>query len=201
MNGDLLIDVSSVLPYLEQKVRGFFGKDAESEEWARKIRDMTRMATEHAAYVQCVGMHTPIPIQKIYQPSRLRLGRSGTFPVDLNSLSEGLDGAVVFAGPGQGKTMLLHSIYTILAKDKDRTPVLFTLRWEGAPDDLVAFVDRLSRQDGGKQRLVLLVDGYDEITVEERQAVSKSLLLFQSLQRGPFLLTCRTFYDVYDLQA
>jgi hypothetical protein len=35
----------------------------------------------------------------------------------------------------------------------------------------------------------------------ERQLVSRALLLFQSLHAGPFLLTCRKLYDVYDLKC
>lgn len=59
MSGDVKIDVGGLLPYLEQRVLGFFGKDAGSQEWARRIREMTRVAAEHAAYVQCFGMHKP----------------------------------------------------------------------------------------------------------------------------------------------
>ncbi len=201
MNGDVKIDVGGLLPYLEHKLRGLFGKDAESVGWAQKIKDMARRATEHAAFVQCIGMHTPIPIERIYQPSRVRrFSASSTLVRNAGDLLSGSNGSLVFAGPGQGKTTLLHSLYMSLAAQKDRTPVLFTLRWEGAVGDLGAFVDRLA-QHGTKQELVLLVDGYDEVSEKEREEVSRALLLFTSLERGPFILTCRTLYTVYDIKC
>src|ERR1035438_8526689 len=52
----------------------------------------------------------------------------------------------------------------------------------------------------GKE-IILLVDGYDEIAEDERKRVSQALLLFASSESGHFYLTCRTFYDVFELKA
>ena len=73
-------------------------------------------------------------------------------------------------------------------------------------DDLEEFVRRCGiggRFDklAKKAMPVLLVDGYDEISTADRHRVSEALTEFQSLKKGCFYLTCRSFYDVYDLRA
>lgn len=67
------------------------------------------------------------------------------------------------------------------------------------------FVDYLSSSTTARElqktRILLFVDGYDEIALDERHQVSQSLLLFSALNMGNFYLTCRTFYDVFDIRA
>lgn len=146
-------------------------------------------------------MHTPIPIDKIYQPARLTVKLPGATPISTHELLQEGGDAVIFAGPGRGKTTLLHHIYVTLAESQSVVPVLFTLRWPGAPSDLADFVEHLSLASRSKRKVIFLVDGYDEITPSDRQLVSRALLLFQSLKVGQFFLTCRTFYEVSDLKC
>jgi hypothetical protein len=112
---------------------------------------------------------------------------------------------IIFAGPGRGKTTLLNWLLLQLLKRRDQTALLFLLRTENAVTELTEFVERLAagsktgipRQD----RIILLVDGYDEIDERQRKSVSDALVLFRSLSHGNFYLTCRSFYEVYDLKV
>jgi hypothetical protein len=96
-------------------------------------------------------------------------------------------------------------MYMQLFRSKDIVPLLFTLRWPGAVSDLEALIEELQRGhdpgSGKNKRIVLLVDGYDEIHESERQRVSKALILFSSFSLGNFYLTCRSHYYVYDIKC
>jgi hypothetical protein len=201
MSGDISIDLGSALSYLEQRILGLFGKDAAGLDWQNRLKDMIRLSAEQARQVQCVGMHTPIPIERIYQPTRLKRSDRPDHEVDAGTLATIGKDSLIFAGPGWGKTTLLHHLYCELALRQDITPILFTLRWPGVPKDLAEFIERLAHSSSTGKAVLLLVDGYDEISEEERQDVSRALVLFQSLKRGTFLLTCRTFYHVYEIKA
>ncbi len=229
MAGEISIDVGSAVPYLVNSLLGFFHKDVASEEWRKQLISLVRRSLDRASWVQCVGMDRPIPIQNIYQPSRLvrfSLNNSSRHqqwfytpakqvPDNFNFhelVKQNID-AVVFAGPGRGKTTLLHSMYVALYRSPEYIPLLFTLRDADGVKTLEEFIEQLG--DGRNPRvpkidsdraaknkdaiLLLLVDGYDEISIAERKRVSLALLHFRSLRRGCFIVTCRTFYDVYDL--
>jgi hypothetical protein len=202
MNGDVSFDLGSALPYLEHRILSLFGKDAASIEWQNRLKNILRLSAAQASHVQCVGMHTPIPISEIYQPTRLTLSASkDRAERDADDLLAAGQDAIILAGPGWGKTTLLHHLYCSLVKSSEFTPILFTLRWSGVSQDLIDFVDKLARSLSSNKKVILLVDGYDELSEEDRQNVSRALLLFHSLDRGMFLLTCRSFYQVYELKA
>jgi hypothetical protein len=147
---------------------------------------------------------------RIYQPTRLSLESPKTIPKTRDTtdfwsvLNEETD-TVIFAGPGHGKTTLLHWVYYKLFQDKSWFPLLYTLRWPNAVADLEEFVRELgnskAHQRLRKTRIVLLVDGYDEISLEERKLVSAALREFSNLKLGNYYLACRTFYDIIDLKA
>jgi hypothetical protein len=168
---------------------------------------MARMSFEQSAQVQCVGMAKPVPIDKIYQPTRLiRRARLGTEEeIEFEQLLGEDADAIIFAGPGWGKTTLLHWTYHSLAQGTTFAPLLFTLRRPEAIGSLLSLVDRLERGRksglGHSAKLVLLVDGYDEVAREKRQEVSGALMRFRGMKIGRFYLTCRSFYDIYDLTA
>jgi hypothetical protein len=202
------IDLGSALPYLEERLLGFVGKDPVSNEWKRSVERLTRLSVEQSAFVQCVGMAAPIPIAEIYQPTRLiRPALSGgqEEQIDFKHVLEEKSDAVIFAGPGRGKTTLLHWIYNTLAGSSEYVPLLFTLRGRNACDTLTDFVQMLEQvrkpTKSKRHRLVLLVDGYDEVTESKRRVVSEALLTFRSLKLGNVLLTCREYYDIYDFKA
>jgi replication-associated recombination protein RarA len=113
----------------------------------------------------------------------------------------GTDG-IIYAGPGRGKSTLMNWLYVQLQRDSEYCPFLFILRTEDAVSDLKDFVEhvvskRLRTAKG--HRPLLLVDGYDEVSEDERKVVSAALMEYRATGSGNFFLTCRTFYDVYDL--
>lgn len=76
---------------------------------------------------------------------------------------------VVFAGPGWGKTTFLHHVFRRKLADVATQTVLVTLRRETAIHDL----ELLSRywfthRSEKARRVLLLVDGYDEISLADR---------------------------------
>jgi hypothetical protein len=239
MNGDISIDVGSAVPYLTDRVLSLFHKDLASQEWQAQVRTLVRSSFERASSIQCVGMDRPIPISRIYQPSRLTRGAwasstaismdSRTVWTPSGSMGRSLEAdlrfqdliklevdAVVFAGPGRGKTTLLRSMYMELSSCPEFIPLLFVLRDVNGVDTLEAVVGQLtagrklrgakdrSKRENEKQKdahIILLIDGYDEISVADRKRVSHALLTFRATEQGHFFLTCRTFYDVFDLDG
>ncbi|MCW5982733.1 MAG: hypothetical protein KIT09_31885 [Bryobacteraceae bacterium] len=148
-------------------------------------------------------MPNPIPIRAIYQPLNLvvTMGEKKV-KYELTQLLYDKS-TIIFAGPGRGKTTLLHWAYNYLLETATYLPVLFTLRWPDGVEVLCDFVRNLAlgRSAGRAKSLILLVDGYDEINEKERQRISRALLEFNSLGVGSFFLTCRSYYDVYDLKV
>jgi hypothetical protein len=203
MGDGFSIDMGSALPYIVESVLKMFGKDAASAHWRSRLTQLIKLSLQEASLVQCVGMPEPIPIERIYQKTTIRLPY-GDKTVDIDWLIKQGQDALIFAGPGCGKTTLLHWTYIRLLRDPKYLPLLFTLRWHDAFDDLYNLVSQLQsgRTAAPKEKtLVLLVDGYDEIKEEQRKRVSQVLMLFASLGVGTFYLTCRSHYNVYDLKC
>ena len=205
MSEGLTIDVGSVYPFLEERVLTLFGKDASSKEWLRTLQKLVRTSATESAYIQCVGMPKPIPIGELYQPTQLvrHSGKGNEEQIEFDELIRERSDAIIFAGAGWGKTTLLHWIYQRMAKSEEIIPVLFTLRRPDVIDTLEMFVTQLESGRNLKKRRtsLVLVDGYDEIDRERRLRVSAVLERYRSLDMGPFFLTCRPYYDVYDLSA
>jgi predicted NACHT family NTPase len=203
MDDGVSIDVGSALPYVVDSLFSLFGKDVASKEWKAKLDQWMKLSVAQASTVQCVGMSEPIPIRQIYQRTTIYVpGKFTTIDI-IQMLSQGKDFSI-FAGPGWGKTTLLHWIFITLLEDSNYLPLLFTLRWDTAVDYLDEFVKELQRNKGRKphgKQIALLVDGYDEINMKQRRKVSESLALFSSLELGNFYLTCRAHYDIYDLKC
>jgi len=202
--GDVSLDFGSLASFVEDHVLKFFGKDPETAEWNSRLSRRLRLSIQHAQSVQCVGMAWPVNIQSIYQPLDLHQKDSNR-SLSIWDLFERLSSAVIFAGPGFGKSTLLSFVCIRLLEKRQRTPFLFLLRSAQAVDDLEEFVRRLSAGKRPKELAkagipVLLVDGYDEISTADRLRVSEALTEFSSLKIGPYYLTCRSFYDVYDCE-
>jgi hypothetical protein len=226
--GDAGINVSfgDCLPYLEQRFREMIGKDAATLDTAAWFTNLQKTAMIQAKYVYCVGMHHPLPFESIYQPTRLRVGgvestsKSESFyheddasrsillakkleqrSMSINAFLESRDDAIIYAGPGWGKTTFLHHIFRHYASNKTVLPILITLRRPTAVKDLERLVDTVSKIQSKqhKSRTLLLVDGYDELSVQARRRVSEALLRYQGLAVGSFFLSCREYYDVLQL--
>ena len=207
MGEGVSVDLGSALPYLEDRLMRLFGKDAATKDWNDRLTRRMRRAGDQAARVQCIGMDRPISIANIYQPLRLRTHSEWTQKplfTDLFTLLDKESDAAIFAGPGRGKTTLVSWVFLELLKRQTCARLLFFLRMEGATEELVELVDHLRRgklpQVAKKDRVILLVDGYDEIDEARRKVVSNALADFRACGAGNFYLSCRTFYDVYDLK-
>jgi hypothetical protein len=202
----------AVLLYLEDRIKGVFGHDAETKDWNDRLGRRMLLAAEQARFVKCVGMDRPNPIDEIYQPIGLRTAPSERYKralqTDVWKLLDfrddktneiGRDG-IIFAGPGRGKSTLLNWLFMQLRTRPECAPFLFLLRTDSAVSELTEFVRRIaSRQQKLGQRPILLVDGYDEIDEAGRKTTSSALMEFKAMSVGTFFLTCRTFYDVYEL--
>jgi hypothetical protein len=216
------IDPAKSLEFLGTLFLKMTGHDALSKWFA----DLQKIAIVQSSEVQCMGMHHPLKINQIYQPTRLivtglpdstrgqifnpedKVGRS--FAQDeairerVISVAKFLDrreSAIVKAGPGWGKTTFLHHVYLRLLWEKKCLPVLISLRRESAVQDLEKFVGAVDKLKCKEEHVFLLVDGYDEVSVEQRKRVSESILKYKALKIGCFYLTCRDHYPVYDIAA
>lgn len=222
------IPIGDCLPYLELKFKEMIGKDPESIDAAAWLSSLQKTAMVQAKHVYCVGMHSPLPFEAIYQPTRLRVAgaeeasRSESFYHEDDAIRSMLEGrklqqrsvtidtflassesAIIYAGPGWGKTTFLHHIFRRYASDKAVLPILITLRRPTAVKDLERFVETASKIQSKqhKSKTLLLVDGYDELSLNDRRRVSEALLKYQALGIGSFLLSCREYYQVFHLAA
>lgn len=216
---------ASALTYLGNKAKSLFGKDSASMDFAAWLEDLQSTAITQARSVKCVGMHKPIEFHSIYQPTSLvirsPLGTRDTYAhqdrvsrsiaashamaykaINIEDFLSREDDAIIYAGPGWGKTTFLHYIYRRYVNSVDVYPLLITLKRPTAVDDLNRFVSSVGKiAKKQKQQVLLLVDGYDEIPLAQRKLVSEFLLRFQGLAVGKFYLTCREYYDVVNLSA
>lgn len=202
------IDLGSAIPYLVESVKGWFEKDKESLSAEERFTRIFRLGLDVSSSIRCLGMWQPIPITDIYQQTRLRANPPSLHEkhdaTDIWALIDRGESAIIHAGPGDGKTTLMHWTFVQLASPhRQRVPLLIPLRWPGALSDLQGAINALAhgkaRREAKRKPLVLLVDGYDEVSKEQRREVSKLLMEYRSLRCGPLYLTCRSHYSVYDL--
>jgi hypothetical protein len=214
------IDLGSLIPYVVEGFLEMIGKDSGATELREWFQAVQQIGVQESAVVMAIGMHAPLPIDVIYQPTRL-VWQTPYLTVDLPTgerreielpdrpvtpdrfLSMSVN-AIVFAGPGWGKTTFLHHVFMKTLREKKDIPVLFTLRRPGGLADFRQFVDcvlKLKKRTSRDRKFLLLVDGYDEVSTSDRKAVSDALLRFKASSVGNYLLTCRDFYDVYELTA
>lgn len=204
MGNTVSFDVGAAIPYMVEQVLLLLRQDAASLEWKRRLERSIRLATLTARSVQCIGMAQPVPLGLLYQPLTILVPHGKEFEaVTYHGLLHRVSAAAIFAGPGWGKTTLLHWMYLQLVASDDYLPLLLPLRWQNAVSDLSDLVEALEAgrriPNKGQKHIVLLVDGYDEIPEHERRSVSAALNAFRSLEIGSFYLTCREYYDLIDL--
>jgi hypothetical protein len=217
---NLNIDVDKLLSKAWNKFLAIFGKDDRTQELKGWLEEHIRTAFLESRDVQCVGMHTPVLISEIYQPTRLVRRQPETISVlsgtrawdapepDVVTVDRFLmerRNSVITAGPGWGKTTLLHAVFLhfLLAVDDRVLPILITLRLKSAVPELAMFVEKLKeiKVQRPDQRILLLVDGYDEIPADARMKVSELLLKFTVRNVGEYYLTCRDYYEIFDLKV
>lgn len=217
---NLDVNIDNLLGKLWDRFLSIFGKDADTKELKRWLEERTRIAFLQSRDVQCIGMHNPVLLSDIYQPTVLVRERPQTIRdqagrrqweardseiVPVERFLKQRENSVVTAGPGWGKTTFLRAVFLhFLLRDADSVfPILFTLRDSEAIPQLKMFVGKVSEiktQNSGR-RLFLLVDGYDEVPVESRKLVSEALLKFSVRNVGHYILTCRDHYEILDLAA
>lgn len=190
----------------EQRILGWFAKDALSKKRQLLFRRLVREGTYAAGQIQCVGMPRPIDIDSIFQPTALYLQGDTTATGLLELLDNRFD-AAIFARPGGGKTTLLHWAYLHILRNPNRhgttyLPLLFTLKDDqslGMLFDIVDMCEAGNIPELKKVIPVLFLDGYDEVSTETRKLISKSIMRFASLKCGRYYLSCRTYYTILDL--
>ena len=214
------IDLGDSLPYLEQRFLQIFGKDQATQEACEWFKALQNTAVIQTSHVHCIGALRPLPFDKVYQPTRLTYKRSHSssaesfayenrisrsivaekmqieVSITVDELLSSHEDVIIYAGPGWGKTTFLHHIYRRFTKNAIVLPVLITLRRETAVEDLRRFVETASKIQKRQHisRILLLVDGYDELQIQQRRSVSESLLRYQAIGIGNFILSCRDYY-------
>jgi hypothetical protein len=224
---ELYTSVSAALSSAEAKFLELFGGANQVEELAEWFKRLQDTALTQTAYVQCLGMRKPLPFDSIYQPTRVivapdddtsnesyswgdRVSRSilrgrafNEQPITIDQFLQRDQDALILSGPGWGKTTFLHHIFRLTLRKDDVLPVLITLRRPNAVSDLEKYVEACSSIQKKQHRActLLLVDGYDEVSTDERKRVSEALLRYQAGRAGKFYLTCREYYHVSHLNA
>jgi hypothetical protein len=209
MNGDVSFDVGSAIPYLVDSLKSLFGKDSLSVSARHRFEHLSKISIDIASHVQCIGMWKPIPISKIYQQTRLYdspvyNNEEEIKYIEISRIIENDENIVVTAGPGDGKTVFTHWIFMHLINVKKYTPMLFTLRLPDSISSLEIFIEDLKNVkyfSTKNTKIILLIDGYDEVGKKDREKISGILRVFRSLRIGKFILTCRSHYELFDLQA
>lgn len=208
-------DVKATVSSVVDSCKKFLDKDAESVALFGWLEGRTRLSSNIASSVWVVGMRQSIPLNLIYQPTRLQMAFSrtvtdgqgrewGTLEPKALSVDEFLQERhswVVTAGAGFGKTTFLNSLFKRLASSSSITPLLFTLRESDEMMALEEFTEKapvLAKKLKGKT-LLALVDGYDEISTESRHRVSTFLKKLTVDRSANYVLTCRDHYDIYAL--
>jgi hypothetical protein len=123
---NLDINLDTLLSKVWDKFLSVFGKDADTVERKNWVEQLTREAFLQARDVQCVGMHTPVLLSEIYQPTRLLRGHHETITalmtgrawdaprldvVSMERFVRQRTSSIITAGPGWGKTTLLHAVF------------------------------------------------------------------------------------------
>ena len=211
------VNLTESLPFLWDKFLSILGKDAATKDLESWFYELQRIGWNDAATVQYIGMHTPLELSDIYRPTKLQWqtlllvmeNSAGervnvslpTHPIDPHEFMNMNVHAAIIAGPGWGKTTFLHYAFLTFIKSKKTLPLLITLRRNGSVKDLARLVDALGSAPKMMRGMLvlLLVDGYDEISLENRKKVSISLNKFKALRLGRLYLSCREFYDLVDL--
>jgi hypothetical protein len=202
--GSIADDPATLSIDIESRLRQFFTSDAATGAVIERVAQTVGVAVREAYFASCVGLPFQIPLSEIYQASRLYRedeqdqGAAGDF------LEPERD-RLVLAGPGLGKTTLLNYVLIEVGTRRGWLPLLFVLRLEGVLPTLLEFMSALrSHKDRGLipgAPVLLLVDGFDEISLGDRHDLVKSLREFQRLHYGHFYLSGRLNYELGPLNS
>ena len=80
------VDVGSLFPYFEEKLRSWFRLDAAHRQAREFLTAQLRGMTHDAQLVQIIGMDRPVSTIEIYQPTRLLQRREKSKSVDFATI-------------------------------------------------------------------------------------------------------------------
>jgi hypothetical protein len=196
-------EIDTLSEEIHVRLRHFFGESFPLLTAVEVVAKLVRQSLQEAYFVPCVGLPFRIPLLEIFQLSRVYDQRQQD--VSPNQLIEAVRDHILTAWPGIGKTTLLSYIFIQMAKNSTVLPLLFMLRIDGSVKALVDFISALRAHKEATlipgSQLVLLIDGFDEVTDAERVAIGKALRDFQSFHYGTFCLSCRLYYDTSEVNA
>lgn len=213
MYGDIDIDLAPTIEYATNKALAYFGKDSISLSIKNNIQNRIKNSIIDCSKVQCIGMPNPISIEEIFQPLNLRIhhypeaglvyNRNEKINYSIKDIVTLEKSLIVLGGPGAGKSIFLNWIFLSQQKKENSIAIIFRLREPNSIIELEEFIGVVTntRIVKKKESVLLLIDGYDEVSIKLRKEISYLLNKFESSQKGKFILTCRLHYSIIDLKA
>src|SRR5262249_53665498 len=156
--------------------RALFMSDEADDKLLSRLHDHVGISADDASTVQCVGMTQAISLLELYQPTRIKQA-----PATVSEVVASGRNAVIYAGPGQGKTTLLRYLSLTEVERNYVAPLFFTLRTEDQTAlmfDFIAVLDSRRRRNRIPPKcfpILLLVDGYDEVSDSQQKNVAEYL--------------------------
>jgi len=204
MSGDININFGEAILPVVDKIASIFGQDEYSRSIRSRLVRRARLSQEESRNVLIASMDDEVPLSEIYQPLRVRVGGANSKRIiSVEELTKELDhSAILLAGPGGGKSITLRYICSALENSKTKLPLLLSLKDTTARrdlDDIHAALRIRGTALIGRLKLLLLLDGFDEISYQDRVSLSATLRELNSMADVRFLLTCRPYYDIPDL--
>jgi len=200
-----LLPPPETIAYVVDGVKAWFGIDHATKDERMRLEQLIRIAMVESSTIQCVGMSSPVPIGDVYVELSLVKENAA---VSVSDILRSKQNAIISAGPGNGKTTFLRWTFVAFSESKEYVPLLITLRRPDAANELAHIIERLKDGTVAKavrklrdRQIILLVDGYDEISTKQRKEVSELLLNFEALNVGTYILSSRTSYEIYELKA
>jgi hypothetical protein len=201
----MITDPTAAHKYIADSLADVVGNDAASREFRHHVEDRQDRSLYLAGRVLIPTMTDAIPLRTIYRDLRISASDNPDDAVSITTLiSADQNSAVIIAPPGRGKTVSLRYLFTHGLNLRVGLPLLYTLHDDGALGELDYFIEGLSsgRRVGPgfrRRRVLLLLDGYDEIPKADRVTLSRMLIKFEALNAGSFVLSCRTYYEIIDM--
>jgi len=194
------IDIAPLVEYSTNKVLSLFGKDPATIILRNKLTERIKIYLHDAAFIKSIGMARPIPIDEIYQETKLHSYEDND--INYQEVIKSEKDIIIRGGPGSGKSIFLNWILYKQSRDKGNLAVMFRLRVPNEIQELAEFVEDILRSKAVKKKskFLLLVDGYDEVDSESRKWVSVILNKYLASKTGRLIISSRYFYHAHDLK-
>lgn len=185
-------------------------EDKKEHRKARKeLADWVNITCKEASYIQCLGMTAPVKISDLYQPTRFIennkfFSGSENDSKNANQFGNINNNFIIYSSAGCGKSTFAKWLFLKYFYNSKIYPMLFILRWNNAVDMFSKAVNLIQNNTfnlKNKEKVVLILDGYDEVSSEIRLKISSHLRKISAFDNVHFILTCRNHYDVIDLSG